>query len=86
MSRKWPDLKTHMPMGAELIFIEQADGVTDLRTFSHLEAAIYILGAEDYGVPEEEMLGSRKGAISTPLCINVVVAGSIVLYDRAVEP
>lgn len=76
------DLKTHMPLGAELVFVEQAEGAADLTAFSHPETAIYILGAEDYGVPEDEMHGYRKIAISTPLCINVAVAGSIVLYDR----
>jgi tRNA(Leu) C34 or U34 (ribose-2'-O)-methylase TrmL len=72
------DLKSHMPKGAELVFVEQADGAADLSEFKHPESAVYLLGAEDYGVPAEEMRGYRKVAISTPLCINVAVAGSIV--------
>lgn len=79
------DLKAHMPLGAELVFVEQAPGATELRSFSHPEAAVYVLGAEDYGVPEGEMRGYRQVAIATPLCINVAVAGSIVLYDRVVK-
>jgi hypothetical protein len=37
------------------VFVEQAEGAINLSTFMHPEAAIYVLGAEDYGVPEEEM-------------------------------
>jgi hypothetical protein len=76
------DLKSHMPQGAEFTFVEQAEGAGDLSGFKHPEGAIYVLGAEDYGVPEEEMRGYRKLAIATPMCLNVAVAGSIVLYDR----
>jgi len=76
------DLKAHMPHGAELVFVEQSEGAADLSEFRHPEGAVYVLGAEDYGVPEEEMRGFRKVAIATPMCINVAVAGSIVLYDR----
>jgi tRNA(Leu) C34 or U34 (ribose-2'-O)-methylase TrmL len=76
------DMKAHIPAGADLVFVEQTEGATDLRSFNHPEAAVYVLGAEDYGVPEDEMRGFRKVAISTPMCINVAVAGSILLYDR----
>jgi tRNA(Leu) C34 or U34 (ribose-2'-O)-methylase TrmL len=76
------DLKSHLPQGAELVFVEQAEGSADLPEFEHPEAALYVLGAEDYGVPEDEMRGYRKVAIATPLCLDVAVAGSIVLYDR----
>lgn len=76
------DFKPHMPQGAELVLVEQADGAANLPDFNHPEAAVYVLGAEDYGVPEDEMRGYRKVAIATPMCINVAVAGSILLYDR----
>jgi tRNA(Leu) C34 or U34 (ribose-2'-O)-methylase TrmL len=76
------DLKSHMPQGAELVFVEQAEGSANLSGFKHPEAAVYVLGAQDYGVPEHEMRGYRTIAIATPLCLDVAVAGSIVLYDR----
>ena len=79
------DFKEHIPQGAELVFVEQAEGSVSLAKFNHPEAAVYVLGAEDYGVPEEEMRGYRKVQIETPMCINVAVAGSIVLYDRAAK-
>lgn len=79
------DLKSHMPLGAELVFVEQSEASVDLKPFHHPETAVYVLGAEDYGVPEEEMRGHRRVSIDTPLCINVAVAGSIVLYDRTTK-
>ncbi len=76
------DMKEHMPVDAELVFVEQAEGSVSLRNFVHPQSAVYVLGAEDYGVPEEEMRGFRKVEIESPLCLNVAVAGSIVMFDR----
>jgi tRNA(Leu) C34 or U34 (ribose-2'-O)-methylase TrmL len=79
------DFKKHLPRGCQLVFIEQTDGSKDLKTAAHPETAAYILGAEDYGVPQGFMRGYQKLHIETPMCINVAVAGSIVLYDRAAK-
>ena len=76
------DFRNHLPKGCNLVFVEQTVGAKNLREVAHPEAAAYILGAEDYGVPEELMRGYQKVFIGTPLCLNVAVAGSIVLYDR----
>ncbi len=79
------DFREHLPIGCELVFIEQATGAKDLKESCHPERAIYILGAEDYGVPEELMKGHQKMFIDTPMCLNVAVAGSIVMYDRTLK-
>lgn len=76
------DLKTHLPRGSSIVFIEQADGAQNLREAIHPEKAVYILGAEDEGVPEDLMIGYPKVFINTPMCLNVAVAGSIVMFDR----
>lgn len=76
------DFKKHLPRGCEMVFIEQAEGALNIKNSTHPETAVYILGAEDYGVPEEIMRGYRKLFIDTPYCLNVAVAGSIVLFDR----
>lgn len=76
------DFKKHLPKGCRMVFIEQTEGATNLKEATHPEAAVYILGAEDYGVPTELMKGHQKVFIDTPMCINVSVAGSIVMYDR----
>lgn len=71
------------PIDCPLIGIEQTDSSLDVATFTHPERAIYLLGAEDDGLPREIMerchsvvhIGSRG-------CLNVAVAGSIVIFDR----
>ncbi|MDD5358254.1 MAG: RNA methyltransferase [Candidatus Nanoarchaeia archaeon] len=71
------------PVDAILIGIEM-DGLP-LSTFCHPHNAIYLLGAEDHGLPSEisaycSMIVSLE-SIRT-LSYNVAVAGSIVMYDR----
>lgn len=80
--KDWEDFKAHIPQDADLVFIEQTEDSHDLKDFTHPKQAIYILGAEDYGVPPELMRGFRKVEIDTPMCLNVAVAGSIVMFDR----
>lgn len=79
------DFKKNLPNGAEIIFIEQTLGARDLKDVCHPERAVYILGAEDEGVPTEMMIGHQKVFIDTPMCLNVAVAGSIVMYDRSLK-
>jgi tRNA(Leu) C34 or U34 (ribose-2'-O)-methylase TrmL len=79
------DFKSHLPRGCSIVFVEQCEGATNLRETNHPETAVYVLGAEDYGVPKELMKGYQKVFIDTPHCLNVAVAGSIVLYDRVTK-
>ncbi len=81
----YADFEKNLPKDAELVFIEQMNGATDLKTTCHPERAIYILGAEDRGVPAEITHGHQKVFIDTPMCLNVAVAGSIVMYDRSIK-
>ena len=76
------DFKEHLPRGCQMVFVEQTEGSRNVKDIIHPETAVYILGAEDYGVPEEMMRGYKKIHIDTPMCLNVAVAGSIILYDR----
>lgn len=78
----WSDFMAHIPRDAELVFIEQTEDAQALETYAHPKQAIYILGAEDHGVPVELMRGHQKVQIDTPMCLNVATAGSIVMYDR----
>jgi len=78
----WNDFVNHLPVDSNMVFVEQATGARNLKNINHPERAIYILGAEDMGIPEELMGGYQKVFIDTPMCLNVAVAGSIVMYDR----
>lgn len=80
--KDWDDFMNHIPKDAELVFVEQTEKSVELRNFCHPKQAIYILGAEDRGVPTELMRGHRAVEIDTPMCLNVAVAGSIIMFDR----
>ncbi|MFA5419166.1 MAG: RNA methyltransferase [Bacteroidales bacterium] len=71
------------PSGAVLVGIEM--GGTVLSAFEHPPQAIYLLGAEDYGLPKY-VIGKCNLLVSLEAMIkpsyNVAVAGGIVLYDR----
>lgn len=54
-----------------------------LADFEHPERALYVLGAEDNGVPRS-VLDAAQCVVEIPsgFCLNVAVAGSVVMYDR----
>lgn len=71
-----------IPNGCELISIELSDKSKPIETFNHPERAIYLLGAEDGGIPDNVLEKSRVIQLPGNHCLNVSVAGSIVMYDR----
>jgi tRNA G18 (ribose-2'-O)-methylase SpoU len=72
-----------VPHGCTLVGIEQAKGARPLPSFQHPQCALYLLGAEDSGIPAAALERCHQlVAIATPMCVNVAVAGSIVMYDR----
>ncbi|MFQ6309895.1 RNA methyltransferase [Lysobacter capsici] len=72
-----------LPYGAALVAVEM--GGRPLNSFVHPQRAVYLLGAEDRGIPAE-LLARAKHVISLPAVrtqsYNVAVAGSIVMFDR----
>jgi tRNA(Leu) C34 or U34 (ribose-2'-O)-methylase TrmL len=75
------DFTARLPKDAELVFIEQHDELS-ITGFEHPERAVYVLGAEDSSIPTEIMAGQVVIHIDTPMCLNVVVAGSLVIFHR----
>lgn len=78
----WMSFKGSVPQNASIVFVEQCESSHNINNFIHPERAIYILGAEDDGIPEDLMKGHQKIFIDTPRSLNVSIAGSIVLFDR----
>jgi len=80
------EFKTHIPSGCRIIAIEYDDKSRDIKNFIHPEQCIYLLGAEDHGIPRS-ILDEVNGIvhINTPMCLNVAVAGSVVMYDRMIK-
>lgn len=75
--------RANLPLDCQLVGIELDNRAHDLRHFAHPERAVYLLGAEDNGLPQRVMdechhLVKLEGRYS----MNVSVAGSIVLYHR----
>lgn len=72
-----------LPFDAVSVVVEM--GGKPLTTFKHPPRAVYVLGAEDSGVPRE-ILARVSHVVSIPAIrtesFNVAVAGSLVMYDR----
>jgi tRNA G18 (ribose-2'-O)-methylase SpoU len=82
------DLIEHLPWSCPLIGVELIDGAIPLGSFTHPMRALYLLGAEDNGLPPAVQRRCHH-VVQIPSeqsqSLNVAVAGSIVLYDRHVK-
>lgn len=74
-----------LPRGCRLVGVELLDEAVDLPSFTHPERAAYVLG------PERGSLSPGLVArcdflvrIPTRFCINVGMAGAILMYDRMI--
>lgn len=74
-----------LPRGCRLVGVELLDEAVDLPSFGHPERAAYVLG------PERGTLSPGLVArcdftvrIPTAFCVNVGVAGAILMYDRLI--
>lgn len=78
------DFYKNIPRDCEIIAIELDEKSKPIKTFNHPERAIYLLGAEDKGIPKELLQTYCKRIIQLPgeYSMNVAVAGSIIMFDR----
>ena len=73
----------NIPKDCQLVGIEIDESAVSLREFKHPERAIYVLGAEDHGLTTKAMQRCHHIIqFESDYCLNVSVAGSIVIYDR----
>lgn len=72
-----------MPERCKLVGVELLDEAVDLPSFRHPLHAAYILGPER-GVLSEGVLARCDHVVKIPtaFCINVGMAGAILMYDR----
>ncbi len=81
--KTFAEFNRNRPYDTPLIAIEQSKKSSSLKTFEHPEKAIYLLGAEDYGIPPAILNKAQNVVhINSPMCLNVSVAGSIIMFDR----
>lgn len=72
-----------LPAGCKLVGIELLDSAVDLPSFRHPLRAAYVLGPE-HGSLSPELLERCDYTVKIPtrFCVNVAMAGAIVMYDR----
>lgn len=81
------DFIKFIPYDTQLVCVENKGAIRYLNDFTHPPRAIYLLGAEDNGLPEKILKNNVVVQIKSPkdFCLNVAVAGSIVMYDRYIK-
>jgi tRNA(Leu) C34 or U34 (ribose-2'-O)-methylase TrmL len=74
---------SNMPYDCPLVGVEISTRSESILSFTHPKRCIYLLGAEDNGLPPS-ILTRCHHLIQLPgrSCLNVAVAGSLVMYDR----
>ena len=72
-----------LPAGCRLVGIELTEDAIDLPSFRHPLRAAYVLGPER-GSLSPELLARCDYVVRIPtsFCVNVAMAGAIVMYDR----
>jgi tRNA G18 (ribose-2'-O)-methylase SpoU len=72
-----------LPHGCRLVGVELLENAVELPSFRHPLRAAYVLGPE-LGALSEELLARCDHVVRIPssFCINVAMAGAIVMYDR----
>ena len=83
----FPDVESLMlPEGCNLIGVELMDDSVELPSFRHPSRAAYILGPERGELsPELTARCDWVVKIPTKFCVNVGIAGAIVMYDRVMS-
>jgi len=83
----FPDLSSMvLPDDCTLVGVELTDDAIDLPSFHHPQQAAYILGPERGSLsPEMQERCTHILKIPTKFCINVGLAGAIILYDRTLS-
>jgi tRNA G18 (ribose-2'-O)-methylase SpoU len=82
--RTLTELLDNNPIGCRLIGVELDPKARMVGDYCHHQRAIYLLGAEDHGIPPKELARCHEiiQVPDTSRCLNVAVAGSIVMFDR----
>jgi tRNA G18 (ribose-2'-O)-methylase SpoU len=72
-----------LPAGCRLVGVELLEDAIDLPSFRHPRCAAYVLGPERGTLsPELTARCDYVVRIPTSFCINLAMAGAIVMYDR----
>lgn len=83
----WPTAEAMvLPRGCALVGVELLDEAVDLPAFRHPLRAAYVLGPERGSLsPAMVARCAHVVRIPTQFCVNVAVAGAVVMYDRMIS-
>lgn len=82
----WNEYRAHAPFTWVPVGVEIGRAAESLVNYKHPTNAVYILGAEDHELTNAAAALCRDLiVIPSRYCLNVAVAGSIVMYDRAAK-
>jgi tRNA G18 (ribose-2'-O)-methylase SpoU len=74
-----------LPKGCALVGVELTDDAVELPQFMHPNAAAYVLGRERGSLSSDVLARCRHVVkIPTKFCLNVGLAGALVMYDRLI--
>lgn len=74
-----------LPKGCKLVGVELTEDAIDLPRFYHPKQAAYVLGPEKGNLsPEMQARCDFMVKIPMKFCVNVGIAGSLVIYDRLI--
>lgn len=82
------EFSEHRPLDCPVVCIELAPYAEFLRPFNHPERCIYLLGAENHGIPFDVMQSMQAVVqIEAPneQSMNVATSGTIVMRDRYIK-
>jgi len=74
-----------IPVNARLVCVELTPGALDIRGYQHPPRAVYLLGPEDGALPGDLMRAHDTLILPGAYPLNVAMAGTVVLYDRALK-
>ena len=75
-----------LPKGCSLVGAELHEDATELPSFRHPRCCVYVMGPErDDLSPEMVKRCDHMIRIPTAFCVNVAIAGALVMYDRLVS-
>ncbi|MFN4090917.1 MAG: RNA methyltransferase [Alphaproteobacteria bacterium] len=83
----FPDVASmRLPQGCRLVGVELTDDAVELPSFRHPTAAAYVMGPER-GSLSPALVARCAFVVKIPMrfCVNLGVAGAIVMYDRLIS-
>lgn len=80
------DFYKSIPYDCQLVGVELDEKSIPVSEFKHPERVVYLLGAEDNGLSKQAIdKCHRLVQLPGDYCMNVSVAGSLIMYDRLIK-